>query len=138
MSRMRSGMCEIGMHKECKPASALYCDCRCHNNEGSAGTPDVRGELFGFTKRGDGQVVLLVEDDESWFPIDVFSPFWLMDLGRTALKAAQVIGKICQNCDHEDTNLGSCKPEHLAPKLKYKKLHCKECCAEAGKWVPAG
>ena len=91
---MRSGMCDVEIHRECHPSGPLYCSCRCHfENQEPIRLPDVHGGLFAFSKREDGQVVLMVEDDGFYHPVDSFDPAWLMDLSKTAAEAARKFGK---------------------------------------------
>ena len=88
---MRSGYCEVEMHKDCKATARLHCSCRCHDFEPIT-LPDVHGALFAFSKREDGQVVLMVEDDGFFHPETSFDPAWLMDLSRVAAEAARKFG----------------------------------------------
>jgi len=72
----------------CEATRLLDCACHCHDFEGITSV-DVHRDLFGFTLREDGQVVMLVEDDGFWHPVDTFSPAWLPDLSKAAADAAR-------------------------------------------------
>jgi len=89
---MRSGICEVEMHKECKAQSALECTCRCHDHEPIT-LPDVHRSQFGFSLREDGQIILLSEDDTYWHPVCSFHPAWLKDLSAAADDAAKRFAK---------------------------------------------
>jgi hypothetical protein len=93
---MRSGYCEVEMHKHCEAKGLIECACRCHHFQPIV-KPDVHGALFGISRREDGQAVLMVEDDEFYHPIGSFSLAWLKDLARVAAEAAAKFG------DHEST-----------------------------------
>ncbi len=88
---MRSGFCEVEMHKHCEAKDILTCACRCHDFE-PVKRPDVHGGLFGISIREDGQAILMVEDDENYFPVDSFNKSWLWDLARVAEEAARKFG----------------------------------------------